>query len=137
MGCVKNVDFRFRFSNIDEFSLVFSEVRFSFEFMNLKTPDFSWISFVLDRLLFDEKKVLLYCVLSYLHGDITISDEETLHTIESYLVPFFEPLFLYYDNDTYSYRPKYEKKYKKQLVGITNIIIKHHLMDYDYQPHPF
>ena len=87
------------------------------EFMNLKEPDFLWISFVLDRLLFDEKIVLLYCVLSYLHGDIAISDEETLHSIEAFLVPFFERLFLYNKDDTYSYRPKYEKKYKKQLVG--------------------
>ena len=87
------------------------------EFMNLREPNLVWISFVLDRLLFDEKISLLYCVLSYLHGDITISDEETLNNIGLYLVPFFEPLFLYYDNDTYSYRAKYEKKYKKQLVG--------------------
>ena len=87
------------------------------EFLNLTEPNFVWISFVMDRLLFDDKIILLYCTLSYLHGDLTISDEKILEDIHLYLIPFFEPLFLYYGKDTYIYREKYEKKFKKQLVG--------------------
>ena len=65
--------------------------------LKLDAPNFIRYSYIIDRLTFNEKVVLLYAVLSNIHGNIVFEDDGIQSFFNDYMIPFFEPLFLYYD----------------------------------------
>ena len=91
--------------------------------LKLDRPHFIRYAYIIDRKTFDERIILLYSILGYLHGDLNF-ERDIEHFIKEFLVPFFEPLFLYYDKGKFAYFPKYNDRNKDKLVGA---FLYHHI----------
>ena len=84
--------------------------------LNLFTEEIKY-SYIIDRLRFKDKCILLFSVLSHLLGDIIL--DKKYNKFIKYLIDEYSELFIYFDEEESNYKwfPKYEKENLSKLYG--------------------
>ena len=85
------------------------------KYLNIDNKHSVQYAYILDRLSYHEKLILGYSVMLFIKDNEIYNEMNFMKS----LIEIFQSLFIYYnqENNTFSYRDKYEEKYKDELVG--------------------